>query len=337
MRSAERFDELAAGLGWFYGTWTIALGVELGLFEHLREAGPAGLAPDGLAAAAGCDGEPVAAWCRAAYASELLDHADGRFSLRPETAAVLLDEERPEYLGGQFLYATVASLDWAHMLDLFRAGRHLEERRPRYWRSIEQLTYQDTAIFFEEALAALPDLVTVLVQGARAVDVHCGGGRWLAAMARRFPDVQLLGVESEPDSFARAVRLVQESGLEGRIRIEGHDESAIDHAGEFDLAYFQHALHKVARPTETLSTAWRALRPGGWLLVLGWCLPERTEEYDSVQGQLITGVDLDEQLGGTRMRTVGEHADLFRGAGLPEPTVIPLPSGATLLVARREA
>jgi SAM-dependent methyltransferase len=337
MRSADRFDELAAGLGWFYGTWTIALGLELGLFARLREAGPGGLAPEALAAAAGCATEPVRAWCRAAYASELLDHDGGRFVLQPGTATILLDEERPEYLGGQFVYAAEASLDYGSIGELFRAGRHLEERPPRYWRAIEQLTRQDTAIFFEEALAALPELVIDLVRGARVIDVHCGGGRWLAAMARRFPEAQLMGVESEPDNVARAMRLVQESGLEDRIRIEARDEATFDRPGEFGLAYFQHALHKLGHPVESLAAAWRALGPGGWLIVLGWCLPDRTEEYDSVHGQLVSGVDLDEQLGGARLRTLAEHADMFRAAGLPGPTVIALPSGATLLVARRPA
>jgi SAM-dependent methyltransferase len=337
MKAADRFDELAAGLGWFYGTWAIALGVELGLFARLREAGTRGLAPGDLAAAAGCTLEPVAAWCRAAYATEVLDHVEGRFVLGPETAAILLDEERPEYLGGQFVYAAVSSLDWDEVGELFRTGRHVDERPPRYWRAIEQLTRQDTAIFFEEALAALPDLVTQLVRGCRVVDVHCGGGRWLAAMARRFPEAHLLGVESQPDNVARAMRLVQEAGLEDHIRIEARDEATFDRPGEFDLAYFQHALHKLDRPMESLAAAWRALRPGGWLIVLGWCLPERTEEYDSVHGQLVAGVDLDEQLGGARLQTVGGHADLFRDAGVPAPTAIDLPSGATLLVVRRGA
>ncbi|MBP1704895.1 MAG: putative methyltransferase [Chloroflexi bacterium] len=337
MKAADRFDELAAGLGWFYGTWAIALGLELGLFARLREAGPRGLTTDELAAAAGCAVRPIGAWCRAAFATELLDHVDGRFILGPETATILLDEERPEYLGGQFVYAAVSSLDWDHVGELFRTGRHLDERPPRYWRAIEQLTRQDTAIFFEEALAALPDLVTVLLRGGRAVDVHCGGGRWLAAMARRFPELELLGIESEPDNVARAMRLVQERQLEDRVRIEARDEATLAHPDQFDLAYFQHALHKIERPADALAAAWRALRAGGWLLVLGWCLPERTEEYDSIHGLLISGVDLDEQLGGARLRTVAEHADLFRSAGLPEPTDILLPSGATLLVARRGA
>ena len=36
---------------------------------------------------------------------------------------ILLDELRPEYLGGQFMHATIASLDWGGMADFFRTGR----------------------------------------------------------------------------------------------------------------------------------------------------------------------------------------------------------------------
>jgi hypothetical protein len=71
--------------------------------------------------------------------------------------------------------------------------------------------------------------------------------------------------------------------------------------------------------------------------VLGWCLPERLEGFATLHGQLIAGVALDELFHGARLRTVAEHAQLFRSAGLPEPVAIPLPSDATLLLVRRDA
>ena len=333
----ERFDDLAASLGSFYRAWAIHLGLELGLLAHLRTAGTAGLRTEELAAVAGCAAGPVSTWCRAAYAAELVSCADGRVVLDPDVASILLDEDWPEYLGGQFAYAVTSSLDWDRMADFIRTGRTVTDRPPRYHRSIEQLTRQDIAIFFEEALAALPDVVADLIQGARVVDLHCGGGRWLVAVARRFPSTRLVGVEFEPDSVARAMRAVQAAGLEDRIRIEARDVETMTQRGEFDLAYFQHALHELRRPAAALGVAWTALRPGGRLLVLGWCLPERLEDYATLHGQLIAGVALDELYSGARLRSVAEHAELFRQAGLPEPQSIALPSGATLLVARREA
>ena len=69
---------------------------------------------------------------------------------------MLLDDARPEYLGGQFVHAVIASLDWAGMLEFFRTGQPVHERPDRYRVSIERLTVQDVAVFFQEALAELP-------------------------------------------------------------------------------------------------------------------------------------------------------------------------------------
>jgi len=337
MRLDDRFDDLVTSLGGFYRSWVIQLGLELGLFSALRAAGGGGLTTNDLAAATGTSPDPIATWCRAAYASDLVDCDGDRFHLDESTASILLDVDRPEYLGGQFAYTVTASLDYGAMAELLQTGRTVAVRPARYYRSIEQLTRQDITVFFEEALAALPDLVTQLANGADVVDLHCGGGRWLVAVARRFPASRLVGVEAEPDSTARAMRLVQVAGLDDRIRIEAGQVAAITHESAFDLAYFQHALHELPDPAAALTAAWRALRPGGLLLVLGWCLPSTLDDLATLHGQLITGVALDEALNGGRLRTVEEHALLFAAAGLPAPQAIALPSDATLLVAQRPA
>src|SRR6267378_4670511 len=49
----DRFDDLIASLGGFHRSWLVYLGIELGLFSHVREAGPAGLTAAELADATG--------------------------------------------------------------------------------------------------------------------------------------------------------------------------------------------------------------------------------------------------------------------------------------------
>ena len=112
------------------------------------------------------------------------------------------------------------------MVDFFRTGTPVRDRPDRYRTAIERLTLQDIAVFFQEALAALPQLVAELSSGGRVVDIHCGGGRWLIAMARRFPALELVGVEFEADSVARARAHVEAAGLADRIEIApgGRDE-----------------------------------------------------------------------------------------------------------------
>ncbi len=331
----DRFDELAQSLGGFYRSWVVYLGIELGLFERIRQAGPAGLRPAELAEAAGCAAEPVATWGRAAHASALVGFDGERLSLDDATASVLLDDTRPEYLGGQFVAAVVSSLDYAGLSDFFRTGRPIGERPPRFHRAIEAVTVQDIAVFFQEGLAALPDLAAELARGSRILDVACGGGRWVIAIATRFPATQLVGVEFEPDSVARAMRHVTEAGLEQRIRIEARDIPALPYDAEFDLVYLQDALHEMADPAETLRASWRAVTPGGRLVVLDWCLPASLDESQTLQGELFWGIQIDELYQGTRMYTREGFLAIFAEAGLPAPTVIPLPSGATLFVATR--
>ena len=133
---------------------------------------------------------------------------------------MLLDADRSEYLGGQFLHAAIGSLDYAHLLEVFRSGTPVASRPDRYRAAIERLTVQDIAVFFQEVLASVPELVVRLQPGARILDIHCGGGRWLIAMARRFPGTTLVGVEFEPDSVARARANVASAVLTDRITIE---------------------------------------------------------------------------------------------------------------------
>ena len=329
----DRFDDLIAGLGGFYRAWLVYLGLELGLFARLREAGPGGLGVAALAAATSTHAEAIEVWAWAADAHELARLDDGRLVLDQDVATILLDDQAPEFLGGQFVHAVVASLDWDRMLEYFRTGIPVPERPDRYRAAIERLTVQDIAVFFQEALAALPQLVADLGAGGRVLDVHCGGGRWLIAMAKRFPRLELVGVEFEADSVARAQANVAAAGLAQRITIEHGDVEKPGHEGEFDLAYFQYALHTLPHPPAALAAAWTALRPGGRLLVLDWPLPSTVEEFRTRHGELIAGVQLDEILQGTHLVNREQFQAWFSEAGLPDPDVIDLPSGATLFAA----
>ena len=331
----DRFDDLIASLGGFYRAWLIHLGLELGFFARLREAGEAGLSVDELAASTGTQREPVEVWAWAADAHELATFDSGRLVLDPDVGQILLDDHAPEFLGGQFIHAVTASMDWSGMTDFFRTGVPVRDRPDRYRAAIERLTVQDVAVFFQEALAALPDLVPTLMREGRVLDVHCGGGRWLIAMAQRFPALRLVGVEFEPDSVARARGNVEQAGLGDRITIEHGDVLAPGHKGEFDLAYFQYALHSLPDPPRALRAAWEALHPGGRLLTLDWPLPSTLDEFRTRHGELIAGVQLDEVLQGTRLATREQFVAWFEAAGLGRPEAVDLPSGASLFASTR--
>jgi len=335
MELDDRFDDLVASLAGFHATWLVYLGIELGLFREIRRAGSAGITIADLAIAAECQLAAVDTWAWAADSHGLADLDGDRLTIDEEVAIVLLDDQRPEFLGGQFVHAAVASLDWGGMLEFFRTGTPIAARPDRYRVSIERLTVQDIAVFFQELLAALPQLVADLARGGRVVDIHCGGARWLISMARRFPALEFVGVEFEPDSVERARANVAAAGLSDRIEIK---ESQADRAGPeatYELAYLQYALHQLPDPAGVLRAAWAALRPGGRVVVLDWPLPATVDEVRTRHGELIAGIQLDELYQGTALVTRDGFRAWFAAAGLPEPLVLDLPSGASAFVVQR--
>lgn len=334
MRMDEQHDELIAALGGFYRTWIVYLGVELGLFHAIRAAGPTGITTADLATRTGTHPKAVATWAWAADAHGLVE-AGAVLRVDEDLAAVLLDEQRTAFLGGQFVHSVVATLDWDRMVEFFQSGIPAASRPDRYRAAIEQVTRQDIAVFFAEALAELPDLVARLSAGGRVLDVHCGGGRWLVAMAQRFPNLELVGVEAEADSRARAVRLIEDTELEARIRIEEVGRGEVTRPGRFDLIYYQYALHALPDPSASLRASWDALLPEGTLLVLDWLLPTDSDELHSIHGELIAGVHLDEVFMGSGLHDVAAYEAWYAGAGIPAPEIIELPSGATLFALRR--
>jgi SAM-dependent methyltransferase len=336
MHLDDRFDDLVASLAGFHLSWLVYIGVELGLFAELRDAGPRGVTTAALANATGCRADAIKTWAWASDAHGLVTLEGDRLTLDENTAIVLLDEQRPEFLGGQFVHTVTASLDWGGMLDFFRTGVPIPSRPDRYRASIERLTVQDVALFFQEALAALPQLAADLGRGGRVVDIHCGGGRWLIAMAQRFPALELVGVESEPDSVARARSNVAAAGLADRIEIRESTVADLDEA-RYDLAYFQYALHQMRDPVAALVAAWASLVPGGRIVVLDWPLPSTPEEFRTRHGELIAGVQLDELYQGTALVTRAGFQAWFAAAGLPAPVLIDLPSGASAIVLERPA
>ena len=335
MRLDDRFDDMVTSLGGFYRTWHVYVGLELGLLARLHAAGAAGLTVEELAVATGTEPTLVARWAWGADAHDLVEVAHDRLRLPDDVAAVLLDPDRPEYLGGQFLHAATGSLDFAGLSEVFRTGVPQPVRPERYHVAIERLTVQDIGVFFQEVLPAVPQLVVDLVPGTRILDIHCGGGRWLIAMAQRFQGTLLSGIEFEPGSVARARASVAAAGLADRVTIEQGDVVGIAHVGDAGLAYFQYALHLLDDPVGALRSAWAAVKPGGWLVALDWHLPSDPDELRTRHAELIAGVQLDELLQGTRLVTRSEALGWFADAGIPTPDLIDLPSGASAIVAHR--
>ena len=284
----------------------------------------------------GTEPELVGRWAWGADAHDLVEIEDGRIRVPDDVAQLLLDANRSEYLGGLFQFAAVASLDYGIVPDIFRTGRPLPARPDRYRAAIERLTLQDIGVFFQEVLAALPQLVLDLA--ARVP--HPGRPLRRRPLADRH-GTPVPGHRPHRASSSSRIRSCGPGRTWRRPRWRTGSRSSratssrVGHAGEVELAYFQYALHVLPDPAEALRSAWSAVQPGGWLVALDWYLPVgpggAPHEARRADRRHPAGRARRRQPAGDPLR----GARLVHDAGLPMPELIDLPSGASAIVVRR--
>lgn len=103
--------------------------------------------------------------------------------------------------------------------------------------------------------------------GERVLDVGCGTGALLEAIARRAPGARLAGIDLSPAMLAVARRR-----LAGRAALTAGDATHLPLAsGRFDLVLSSSALHYWPDPVAVLVEIARVLVPGGRVAITDWC------------------------------------------------------------------
>jgi ArsR family transcriptional regulator len=168
----------------------------------------------------------------------------------------------------------------------------------------------------------LPALMGLLDETAVVADLGCGTGQVAEALA---PFVgQVIGVDASPSMLKAAKkRLAQHENVELRA---GTLEALPVGDGGLDAAMMFLVLHHVADPSRCVAEAFRALKPGGRLVVVDM-LPHDRDEYRSQMGHVWLGF------------SETDVARLLRESGLDHVRLLPLPAepkakGPALFTAR---
>ncbi|MDI6103787.1 class I SAM-dependent methyltransferase [Actinoplanes sp. NEAU-A12] len=105
--------------------------------------------------------------------------------------------------------------------------------------------------------------------GQRVLEIGCGTGNLITALARRTPGVDAVGIDPDPAALRRARRKAAKTG--GGIRFEeafaGRLPLPDDHVDHVLSSLMMHHLDETGRD-QALREALRVLRPGGRLHVL---------------------------------------------------------------------
>jgi SAM-dependent methyltransferase len=260
----------------------IAIGEKLGLYKAMAGAGQ--ITSAHLAEKTGTTERYVREWLNAQAASGYVNYhaATNSYSLSPEQAFTLADDESPVYLPGFFLAAVSAARDVDKVLKAFTSGEGVG------WHEHHPWLFEGTEKFFRPGynanlvshwLPALEGVEEKLKRGAKVADVGCGHGASTIIMARAYPNSSFTGFDYHSGSIERARTLAAQAGLGNRMVFEVASAKAFP-GKDYDLVTFFDCLHDMGDPVGAARHVLRSLKPGGvWMIV-------EPHAEDNIEGNL---------------------------------------------------
>jgi ubiquinone/menaquinone biosynthesis C-methylase UbiE len=272
----------------FYGVWIAHIGRQMKLFDQLATRP---LSIEELIINTKLYPPAVRAWCSAAQAYRLIIARNGKLQLKKQMRRMLVDSASPEYLGGQFSYLALMSLEYGAFEELFKSGK--TRKTMSILRAIEQATDWDHYAFLAAARRH-EKLHRLLSNGCRLLDVGCGTGSMLAKIHREYPKSSLVGVDPSSKAVAIAHQIAEGKPIT-LIRVRGE---SMKFADEFDIVFLGESLYTIKDKERVVSNCWRALKKDGTIVIMEGLLPE--SKFDSAESNLIMGMQLDFALQGQK-------------------------------------
>jgi ubiquinone/menaquinone biosynthesis C-methylase UbiE len=156
------------------------------------------------------------------------------------------------------------------------------------------------------------DLVSAGKVGPRVVDLGCGPAdipiKLVTKLQETVQDIQVMGVDSEPEMLLIAKEEIDFAGLIGRIILQHADASKlVDFEDEMaDTVMSNTVLHHLDQPMHGMAEAVRILKPGGRLFIRDLYRPGTADQIERLV-QLHSGEQSD---GAKQMLRQSLHASL---------------------------
>jgi SAM-dependent methyltransferase len=275
-QAALDMDKLNAFVGRFVGdlgaavhAGMVVIGEKLGLYKALA-AGP--LSSAELAAKTKTDERYVREWLgsQAAGGYVSYDAKTNKFSLTPEQAFTLANEDSPAYLPGAFELALGSLAAVRRITDSFRTGAGMG------WHEHDDSVFHGCEKFFRPGYAAnlvtswIPSLQGVkekLQAGARVADVGCGKGASTVLLAKAFPKSRFFGFDYHDKSVEGARESAKREGVADRVTFAV--AKAKEYPGkDYDFVAVFDCLHDMGDPVGAAKHVLQSLaKDGTWMIV----------------------------------------------------------------------
>ena len=241
----------------------VHLGNQLGLYEALGESGPA--TSEQLALATELNERWVREWLLGQAAAGLVERSEeGVFELGPEAREVLVNDTSLSFAGAAFgggetpaaIAATLRAFETGRGQTYADLGEDVAEQLDR------QSAPWLQKFLPERVLPELEGVVEALDRGAAVADIGCGGGLSTEAIAQRYPNSTVVGLEPSSAAIGAA-----------RSRLADLPNASVDQAfgedldGDYDLVMTLDCMHDAPFPDRIAAAIHGSLKSNGtWLI-----------------------------------------------------------------------
>lgn len=140
---------------------------------------------------------------------------------------------------------------------IFSSKEYAENYEKQHWKMAEKFGQE-----YAQKLASQG------FSSGKIIDVGCGFGATNLALAQRFTDSEILGIDLSEPLLELAREAADEANLAERVRFEKADVQQIPYPEDyFDAALNINMVHLVENPIMMLNEIERVLVPGGYLFI----------------------------------------------------------------------
>jgi 2-polyprenyl-3-methyl-5-hydroxy-6-metoxy-1,4-benzoquinol methylase len=266
----------------------VVIGDKLGLYRAMAASGP--MTPVELAKRTETTERYVREWLNAQAAGGYVtyDPSTGKYTLPPEQALALADDNSPAFVPGFFQMTQAIWNGEPKIEDNFRTGKGLE------WGHQHPCLFEGTERFFRSGyignltsawLPALDGVEAKLVAGAKVADVGCGLGASTILMAKAYPKSRFFGFDYHAGSIELARQRAKDAGVADRVTFEVAKSTEFPGKGYDLIAHFD-CLHDMEDPVGAAKWARQAIAADGTWMIVEPFASDKAEENHNIVGRV---------------------------------------------------
>lgn len=267
----------------------LIIGDRLGLYKAMAESGQP-ITSDELAKKTNTNERIIREWLANQAAGGYITYnaSDGKYTIPPEQAMALADENSPVYIHGAYQSIRSFFKDEDKFIEMFKSGKGLR------WGEHHHDLFEGTARFFKPNyignlvsswIPSLDGVEEKLKQGAKVADIGCGYGISTTLMAKAYPNSKFYGFDNHSPSIEQAKELSKKEGITGNVEFSSISANDKSIGNDYDLITFFDCLHDMGDPIGAMKFAKQSLKPDGTCMIIEPMANDKIEENLNLVGR----------------------------------------------------